>query len=55
MPAKKVSGTEMTSAQGQEITRNVNARCSHSANAVPGTTSGGTKASNIAAATTAGV
>ena len=41
MPPKKLSGTEITSAQGQEMTRNVSARCSHSVQTVPARNAGG--------------
>ena len=54
MPPKKLNGTEITSAQGQEMTRKVSARRIHSPKGC-WNTSGGTRASKTAANTTAGV
>ena len=42
MPPKKLRGTEITSAQGQEMTRKVRARWSHSVQVVPARKAGGT-------------
>ena len=53
MPPKKVSGMEMTSAQGQLMTRKVSARMIQSAQCPAKI--GGTNASTSAAAQTAGV
>ena len=53
MPPKKLSGTEMTSAHGQEMTRNVSARRNHSVQ-FPNASDGNTK-SAAAPPTTAGV
>ena len=53
MPPKKVSGTEITSAQGQDTTRNVSARCTHTPHCP--VMREGTTASARAANTTAGV
>ena len=53
MPQKNVSGTEMTSAHGQETTRNVSARCTHIIHSP--VTKDGTTASSTAAQTTIGV
>ena len=54
IPAKNVSGTDTTSAQGQEITRKIRERFNQTSHSPPAI-SGGTKASNAATATTAGV
>ena len=54
MPPKKESGTEMTSAQGQEMTRKMSARWIHIEKEPP-VTSGGTTASRAAPMTTQGV
>ncbi len=54
MPPKKVSGMEMTSAQGQLMTRKVRARSSHTVQPPP-STSGGSTASARAAPQTPGV
>ena len=40
MPPKKLSGTEITSAQGQEMTRKISARWSHSVQVVPARNAG---------------
>ena len=53
MPPKKVRGIEMTSAQGQLITRKVSARIIQSSQ--PPKNSGGTMASTSAPMQTAGV
>ena len=53
IPPKKVSGIEMTSAQGQLMTRKVSARMSQSSQ-LP-SNSGGTTASTSAPMQTAGV
>ena len=57
MPPKKVSGTEITRAHGQETTRKVSARVSQMAKFIRKfpDRSGGRKASAIAEKTTAGV
>ena len=54
MPEKKLSGTEMTSAHGQEMTRKVSALVSHSAKGW-WKKSGGIAASSTAAPMTDGV
>lgn len=54
IPPKKDKGTEMTSAQGQEITKNSNARNTHFPKSKEPETSGGTTASTTAPMTTAG-
>ena len=54
MPPKKVSGMEMTSAQGQLMTRKVRARSTQTVQPPP-STSGGSRASSNAARQTAGV
>src|SRR5699024_8141755 len=55
IPAKNPKGTDITSAQGQEITRNVNALESQSVNSAPFIINGGIMASSNAAITTKGV
>ena len=57
MPAKNVSGTEMTSAHGQETTRNVSALLTHtgSASIYPSQKNGGMNARASATYTTIGV
>ena len=54
MPEKKASGTEITSAHGQEMTRKVSARVSHSEKGCPKKI-GGIAASRTAAPMTDGV
>ena len=54
MPAKNVKGTDKTNAQGQDITRNVNARSSHIAEGIV-VNIGGIIAIIIAKNTTIGV
>ena len=54
MPEKKLSGTEITSAHGHEITRKDSARVSHSVNGWPKKI-GGMAASSAAAPMTLGV
>ena len=54
IPAKKLNGTDITSAHGQDITRNVSARSIQMLNAVPVKT-GGIVASSNAPNTTTGV
>lgn len=55
IPPKKLSGIEITSAQGQDTTRNDNALYIQSANASSFINSGGITASNTAIITTIGV
>ncbi len=55
MPPKKLMGTEITSAQGQETTRNVSARLIQSLKTAPGISRGGSRASASAEKTTTGV
>ena len=54
MPPKKESGTEMTRAQGQEMTRKIRARLRLSVQCIS-PRRGGTTASRTAAMTTTGV
>ena len=54
IPPKKVSGTEMTSAHGQEMTRKISARSIQTFHA-PSPASGGSSASSSAPKTTQGV
>ena len=54
IPPKKVSGMEITSAHGQDTTRQVSASLIHWAHAWPNS-SGGMTASRTAAITTTGV
>ncbi len=53
MPPKKLKGTDITRAQGQDTTRKVSARFIHSPQ--PPTNRGGSTASSTAPITTAGV
>ena len=54
IPPKKLSGTETTSAQGQDTTRKISARLIHPLHAPP-PRSGGSTASSSALTTTRGV
>ena len=54
MPPKKLRGTEMTRAQGQDTTRKISARCTHMEKG-PKPSTGGRMARARAAKTTAGV
>ncbi|MPM56253.1 hypothetical protein SDC9_103055 [bioreactor metagenome] len=55
IPPKKLRGTEITKAQGQEMTRKVNALKIHSVKGASLKVNGGIKASIAARITTAGV
>ena len=55
MPAKKLKGTDITKAQGQETTKNVRAMSIHLEKFLSGVSSGGTIAKNTASPTTSGV